>query len=82
METKVYISERIVLQDGYNLYDASPERTAIELWKSTPRGEYLSNFEAVLIEKLIDAEKYQTILIVKFALSPRDVTFFNLKFGK
>jgi hypothetical protein len=54
----------------------------IECWQRSERGKFLSKHQVSEIEELHDMAGDRIILVIKFALSPRDVTFFNLKFGK
>lgn len=82
MENLSYYIERIPF-DRYD-YETDKNRKyeVIEHWRRSERGKFLSKHQVSKITEIHDAAGDRIILVIKFALSPRDVTFFNLKFGK
>lgn len=82
MEDLSYYIERIPL-DRYDYEtDKNYKYEMIERWKQSDRGKFLSKHQINEITENHDMAGDRIILVIKFALSPRDVTFFNLKFGK
>jgi len=82
MENLSYYIERIAL-DRYDYEtDKSFKYDMIERWKQSDRGKFLSKHQVANIQEIHELAGDRIVLVIKFALSPRDVTFFNLKFGK
>ena len=82
MENLSYYIERIPL-DRYEFeVDKNYKYDMLNLWRESDRGKFLSKRQVSDVSHVHDMAGDQIILVIKFALSPRDVTFFNLKFGK
>lgn len=82
MEELSYYIERIPI-DRYEFeIDKNYKYQMIDIWRESDRGKFLSKHQVSDISHIHDLARDQIVLVIKFALSPRDVTFFNLKFGK
>ena len=82
MEEPSYFIEKLSI-DRYDLsHKLSNKSEVIDIWRQTERGKFLSKYQISEITEYQDAATYTTVLVIKFAMSPQQVTFFNLKFGK
>ena len=82
MENLSYYIERIAL-DRYDYEtDKNFKYEMLECWRRSERGKFLSKHQVADIQEIHEMAGDRIVLVIKFALSPRDVTFFNLKFGK
>ena len=82
MENLSYYVERIALDRYEYETDKNFKYETLTHWKQTARGKFLSKHQVADIQEIHEMAGDRIVLVIKFALSPRDVTFFNLKFGK
>jgi len=82
MEPLSYYIERIPIDRYEYSIEKNLKYDTIDRWKQTERGKFLSKHQVADVHEVQDMARDQIVLVIKFALSPRDVTFFNLKFGK
>lgn len=82
MEHLSYYIEKIEIDRWHSENSPDHKNEIIDIWRQTDRGKFLSKYQMFEITSHHDVARYCTVLVIKFAMSPQQVTFFNLKFGK